>query len=253
MKRSIHSGSQHARGDPEYLGKYGRDYLPVTRRSNLRRCMQEAVRELEDMEVDGAYFSEEDDASVLSLEDWKEAELLKWDDLEVTSICTSTTADLDSTSSISLSELPPCSSLDACREAASFASEASVAPGLSPWQAALLRAERSAADYALQHAPATDATRRRRRRERGQKKEEKTDMQKLADELRSKYQVTLRHLPSSPATPFEKLRWQFFKQHAHAICHPLSSCYLGTGKQWHLKAAPVTQAVEALWDSKRCS
>ena len=61
------------------------------------------------------------------------------------------------------------------------------------------------------------------------------------------YQVRLCHDQAdlaSPLTPFEKLRWQFLKDHAHAICHPLSGCYLGTGRRWQLKPTPLAPDVQ---------
>ena len=71
-------------------------------------------------------------------------------------------------------------------------------------------------------------------------------MQKLADELKFKYQVNLHYdLPSTgPTTPFEKLRWKFLKDHSNAFCASLSVQYLSCGLQWHLKPAPVAQEVE---------
>ena len=75
---------------------------------------------------------------------------------------------------------------------------------------------------------------------------EKTEMQKLADELKFKYQVNLHYdLPSTgPTTPFEKLRWKFLKDHSNAFCASLSVHYLSCDLQWSLKPTPLLQAVE---------
>ena len=253
-KRSIHSGSRHHEQDDTYRGKYGVDYLPVTRRNNLRRCMHEALRELEDTEADGACFSEEGDASVLSLEDWKEAEVLKWDDLEVTSICTCTTADPDSASSIS--ELPSCSSLDACREAASFASKASVALGLSPWQAALLRAKRHAKEWLAETlAEAAEASKAAEARKKDQPEQTpKSKDEQFLEELGHTHRVRVQYDVASladTASPFEKFRWQFLRDFGHEICRPLSECYQTS---WNLKPAPLDKTVQQMFlDACRCA
>ncbi|CAE7328466.1 unnamed protein product [Symbiodinium sp. CCMP2456] len=236
-KRSVNSGSRNAWRDPDYLGKYGSDYHPQTRRNNLRRWMREAVCESEELESDW------EDSLVLSLEHVGSLEA-KWEDLEVASVCSSTTAGFGTASTASdfgwefLEPTTPAPSRPCAPKI-----------DLSPWQAALRRAERGAKEYAQQsgHAESTGTEQsQRRRRYKRVPVVEKTETQKLADELKSKYQVSLHYdLPSTgPTTPFEKLRWKFLKDHANAFCASLSCLYLGCGRKWHLKPAPVAQAVE---------
>jgi len=235
-KRSVNSGSRNAWRDPDYLGKYGCDYHPQTRRNNLRRWMREAVYESEELESEW-----EEDYAILSLEHVGSLEA-KWEDLEVASVCSSTTAGFGTASTASdfgwefLEPITP-----SCPSAPKI--------DISPWQAAMRRAERGAKEYAQQSGRAEstgiEESQRRRRCKRAPVVE-KTEMQKLADELKFKYQVNLHYdLPSTgPTTPFEKLRWKFLKDHSNAFCASLSVQYLSCGLQWHLKPAPVAQEVE---------
>ncbi|CAE7370566.1 unnamed protein product [Symbiodinium microadriaticum] len=236
-QRSVNSGSRNLWRDPTYLGKYGSDYHPQTRRNNLRRRMREAVYESEELESDW------EDCIVLSLEHVGSLEA-KWKYLEVASVCSSTTAGFDSASTASdfgWEFLEPTTPSRACTPKID----------ISPWQAALRRAELTAKEYAQQSGQAesrgTEASQRRRRCKRATiVKSIQAEMQKLAKELRSKYQVHLNYdLPSAgPTTPFEKLRWKFLKDHANAFCASLSVQYLRCGRQWNLKPTPLPQAVE---------
>lgn len=228
-KRSVNTGSRNAWRDPSYLGKYGCDYHPQTRRNNLRRWMREAVYESAELESDW------EDCVTLSLERVGSLEA-KWEDLEVASVCSSTTAGFGTASTASdfgWEFLEPITPSRPC------------APkiDISSWQAALRRAELTAKEYAQQWG--TGESQRRRRCKRAPVVE-KTETQKLADELKNKYQVSLHYdLPSTgPATPFEKLRWKFLKDHANAFCASLSVQYLRCGRQWNLKPTPLPQAVE---------
>ena len=191
--------------------------------------MREAVYESAELESDW------EDCVTLSLERVGSLEA-KWEDLEVASVCSSTTAGFGTASTASdfgWEFLEPITPSRPC------------APkiDISSWQAALRRAELTAKEYAQQWG--TGESQRRRRCKRAPVVE-KTETQKLADELKNKYQVSLHYdLPSTgPATPFEKLRWKFLKDHANAFCASLSGLYLSCGRQWHLKPAPVARAVE---------
>ncbi|CAE7520902.1 unnamed protein product [Symbiodinium sp. CCMP2592] len=231
VKRSVNSGSRNSWRD--------RKYDPQTRRNNLRRWMREAVYESEELESDW------ENCMILSLEHVGSLEA-KWEDLEVASVCSSTTAGFDTASTASdfgWEFLEP--STPSCPSTPKI--------DISPWQAALRRAERGAKEYAEQSGCAAitgigERQGRRRFKRANVRHIERihAEKQKLAAELRSKYQVNLDYdLPSAgPTTPFEKLRWKFLKDHAKAFCASLSVHYLSCGWQWNLKPTPLPQAVE---------
>ena len=198
--------------------------------------MREAVYESEELESEW-----EEDYAILSLEHVGSLEA-KWEDLEVASVCSSTTAGFGTASTASdfgwefLQPITP-----SCPSAPKI--------DISPWQAAMRRAERGAKEYAQQsgHAESTgiEESQRRRRCKRADVRIH-SEKQKLAAELTRKCQVNLNYdLPSAgPTTPFEKLRWKFLKDHANAFCASLSVHYLSCDLQWNLKPTPLLQAVE---------
>ena len=191
--------------------------------------MREAVYESEELESDW------EDCVILFLEHVGSPEA-KWEDLEVASVCSSTTAGFDTASTASdfgwefLEPITP-----SCPSAPKI--------DISPWQAALRRAERGAKEYAEQSGCAAIrgiGERQGRRRCKRADVRIHSEKQKLAAELTRKYQVNLNYdLPSAgPTTPFEKLRWKFLKDHANAFCASLSVHYLSCGLQWNLKPTP---------------
>ncbi|CAE7531543.1 unnamed protein product [Symbiodinium natans] len=244
-KRSVHSGGRHS---------WDQELRVRTRRYKLRQQMHQAINEIYEaaMEAECAFEDLEEDLEEEERKQMKEMEEMdkwaaKWEDLEVASVCTSTTAGGSEPASgvadFAASARAP-SSPSRSSVADATGTFGTVAPSLSPWLAALRRAELRAREYADTMQLAAQLEREGRRRRQRLVPEKKSEIERLADELSRLYQVRLCHDQTEPLTPFEKLRWQFLKDHAHAICQPLSGCYLGTGRQWQLKPTPLAPAVE---------
>jgi len=244
-KRSVNSGSRNAWRDPDYLGKYGCDYHPQTRRNNLRRWMREAVYESEELESEW-----EEDYAILSLEHVGSLEA-KWEDLEVASVCSSTTAGFGTASTASdfgwefLQPITP-----SCPSAPKI--------DISPWQAAMRRAERGAKEYVAEVVNLPEGKKSAEKKEASQRhlsqKAALSNEVKFLDDLGRLHRARVGYDDASlkdTAPSFEKLRWGFLKDFGDSICSGLSSCYNGV---WDLRPAPIDKDVQRMFmDAQRTS
>mmetsp|Transcript_64318 Transcript_64318/g.143042 ORF Transcript_64318/g.143042 Transcript_64318/m.143042 type:complete len:516 (+) Transcript_64318:102-1649(+) len=262
--RAVAKRTVNANSRGRWRETYGEDIWGQTRRNELRRTMKEALCEAEDVRC--SYVTQEWDEA--TWEDYDElclsAKETTDDHFEVSFECGSTTAGSECTAE---SDMAPSESFqptafnedklvdDALSEPGALdgsVSAANTSLCLSPWMAAVLRAELAARHYALNWPlPVTICESRKKK-----KKEEdldpatrkKREAAKFLSQLSQQYQVDMHYTSPDqtafPATTFETLRWQFLKDYGHEICGPLSSCYVSTGKQWMIRPAPVSTDVE---------
>ena len=250
-KRSVHCGSRRSWWDKEdckYFGKYGDEYLPKTRRNNLRRQVHEAINEIYEAEMEAEF---EEGCLLHSFEDLKEEmeeleELeewaAKWEDLEVASVCTSTTA--------GGSEFASGFADFAMSVSAASSPSRSSGPSLSPWLAALRRAELRAQEYAdaMEFKLATNSgpnlMRKTSRPRRTPRTDARSEEEQFLQDLGRTHRVRIEYDPASlteKASAFDQLRWQFLKDFGESICGPLVDGYKTA---WTLRPAPLHTEVQ---------
>ncbi|CAE7410406.1 unnamed protein product [Symbiodinium sp. CCMP2592] len=200
--------------------------------------MREAVYESEELESEW-----EEDYAVLSLEHVGSLEA-KWEDLEVASVCSSTTAGFGTTSTASdfgWEFLEP--TTPSCPSAPKI--------DISPWQAALRRAERGAKEYVAEVVNLPEGKKSAEKKEASQRhlsqKAALSNEVKFLDDLGRLHRARVGFDSASlkdTTSSFEKLRWGFLKDFGDSICSNLSSCYNGV---WDLRPAPIDKDVQRMF------
>jgi len=243
--RSVFKRSANSSSERRYRGKYAHDLPMQRRRVQLRQGaladLRESLRNVSSSAelVRDAWLDVLDDSQGLP---W-EHELDCFDspsptdyteNIEELWICS---AQSDETCSTCPSTTM---SLDDAHEAYTKKLEVQWSDCLTPWEMAVLRAEKAADLFFSLHR---ERPQQRPCKGRScQRVDESCTYRSLLSELKQDFQAVVAYHSNLATGPdsFERFRWRFLQQHGSAICRSLQSCF---ENGFHIKATPLSVGV----------